>query len=159
MPVAIDHQRRADRVQPAGGARNVAPSAQPGIEIAIHHQLDAVEPEWRQFEQSADCTAFQAFDWLAAWCRHIGPLTRTQPAIVVGRQATEQTLFILPLGGDAGRGPPPDVARQRSVRLQRPAARERDGVATDAGAISATCGGISAGSCSRIRAPATTSSS
>jgi CelD/BcsL family acetyltransferase involved in cellulose biosynthesis len=100
MPVAID-ERRADRVQPAGGARNVAPSAQTGIEITVHHQLDAVEPEWRQFEQSADCTAFQAFDWLSAWCRHIGLLTRTQPAIVVGRRHGA-ALFILPLGVTPG---------------------------------------------------------
>ena len=82
-------------------ARDAARATQPAIEIAIHHQLDAVEPEWRQFEQSADCTAFQAFDWLAAWCRHIGPLTRTQPAIVVGRD-DGATLFILPLAVTPG---------------------------------------------------------
>ena len=28
--------------------------------------------EWRRFEHIADCTAFQTFDWLAAWHRHIG---------------------------------------------------------------------------------------
>ena len=54
-----------------------------------------------QFEQSADCTAFQAFDWLSAWCRHIGLLTRTQPAIVVGRRHGA-ALFILPLGVTPG---------------------------------------------------------
>ena len=100
MPVAIN-ERRADRAQPAGDAHNVAQSARAGIEITVHHQLDAVEPEWRQFEQSADCTAFQTFDWLSAWCRHIGVLTRTQPAIVVGRR-DGATLFILPLGVTPG---------------------------------------------------------
>jgi CelD/BcsL family acetyltransferase involved in cellulose biosynthesis len=56
---------------------------------------------WRELEQSADCTAFQSFDWLATWCRHIGPLSRTQPAIIVGRQGSE-TLFIFPLAVTPG---------------------------------------------------------
>lgn len=93
MPTVIS-ERRADHVQPAR-------STQSEIEIAVHHQLDTVEPEWRQFEQSADCTAFQAFDWLSAWCRHIGVLTRTQPAIVVGRR-DGATLFIMPLAVTPG---------------------------------------------------------
>ena len=93
-PLVID-QRRADRA-PAAGARDVAHTAQLAIEIAIHHRLGDVEPVWREFERDADCTAFQSFAWLDAWCRHIGPLSRTQPAIVVGRQGSE-TLFIFPL--------------------------------------------------------------
>ena len=98
-PLVID-QRRADRTA-AASARDAAPATQPAIEITVHHQLDDAEREWRQFEQSADCTAFQSFDWLAAWCRHIGPLTRTRPAVVVGRHADE-TLFILPLAVTPG---------------------------------------------------------
>ena len=98
-PLVID-QRRADHA-PAASARDGAHATQLAIEITVHHQLDDVEREWRQFEQSADCTAFQSFDWLAAWCRHIGPLTRTQPAIVVGRHGGE-TLFILPLAVTPG---------------------------------------------------------
>jgi CelD/BcsL family acetyltransferase involved in cellulose biosynthesis len=98
-PLVID-QRRADRA-PAAGTRDAAPGTQPAIEIAIEHRLDDVEREWRPFEHSADCTAFQSFDWLAAWCRHIGPLTRTQPAIVIGRRGDE-TLFILPLAVTPG---------------------------------------------------------
>lgn len=93
-------QRRADRA-PAPSVRDAAQATHPAIDIAIHHRLDDVEHEWRQFERSADCTGFQSFDWLAAWCRHIGPLTRTQPAVVVGRQADE-TLFILPLAVTPG---------------------------------------------------------
>src|SRR5262245_22511731 len=93
-PLVID-QRRADRA-PATSARDVAPTAQLAIDIAIHHRLEDVELVWQRFEQDADCTAFQSFDWLAAWCRHIGALSRTQPAIVVGRHANE-TLFIFPL--------------------------------------------------------------
>src|SRR5262245_46670277 len=98
-PLVID-QRRADRA-PATGARDVAYTPQLAIDIAIYHRLEDVEPVWRQFEQSADCTAFQSFDWLAAWCRHIGSLSRAQPAIVVGLHANE-TLFIFPLAVTPG---------------------------------------------------------
>lgn len=95
-PTVID-ERRTDRVAAEWSARNGSGAERPAIEIAIHHELDTVETEWRQFERHADCTAFQSFDWLAGWCRHIGPLTRTQPAIVVGRQHDGTALFILPL--------------------------------------------------------------
>ena len=98
-PLVID-QRRADRA-PASSARDAAPATQPAIDIAIHHRLDDVEQTWRLLEQTADCTAFQSFDWLAVWCRHVGPLLRTQPAIVVGRHGNE-TLFILPLAVTPG---------------------------------------------------------
>jgi CelD/BcsL family acetyltransferase involved in cellulose biosynthesis len=93
-PLVID-QRRAERAA-APAARDVARVVQPAIEFTVHHELGAVEREWRALEQSADCTAFQSFDWLAAWCHHIGPLTGAQPAIVAGRQAGA-VLFILPL--------------------------------------------------------------
>lgn len=98
-PLVID-QRRADRAS-AVGTRDVAPVAQLAIDIAIHHRLEDVEPVWRQLEQGGDCTAFQSFDWLAAWCRHVGPLSLTQPAIVVGRHASG-TLFIFPLAVTPG---------------------------------------------------------
>jgi len=42
------------------------------LSLRIHGDLIAVEAEWRGFEQVADCTVFQTFDWLAAWHRHIG---------------------------------------------------------------------------------------
>jgi CelD/BcsL family acetyltransferase involved in cellulose biosynthesis len=93
-PLVID-QRRAERAA-APAARDIARATQLAIEFTVHHQLGEVEREWRALEQSADCTAFQSFDWLAAWCRHVGPLLEAQPAVVVGRQAGE-VLFILPL--------------------------------------------------------------
>jgi CelD/BcsL family acetyltransferase involved in cellulose biosynthesis/predicted ATP-grasp superfamily ATP-dependent carboligase len=69
----------------------------PDLGFAIHDNLDAVESEWRRFEQIADCTAFQSFDWLATWHRHIGRRDGVRPAIVVGSYADGQTAFILPL--------------------------------------------------------------
>lgn len=94
-PSVID-PRHVDHVSSESGARGGMPPQLP-IEIAIYHQLHAVEPEWRRFEHDADCTAFQAFDWLAAWCRYVGPFEGVQPIVVVGRRADGTTLFILPL--------------------------------------------------------------
>jgi CelD/BcsL family acetyltransferase involved in cellulose biosynthesis len=74
------------------------------VELSVHSDLRAVEQQWRAFEQRADCTAFQTFDWLAAWQRHIGVRSGLTPAIVVGRVNGGETLFILPLAVGS-RGP------------------------------------------------------
>ena len=66
------------------------------VSLALYDRLDAVEAEWRRFQREADCSPFQTFDWLSAWCRHVGPHSRTAPAIVVGRRGG-RTLFIFPL--------------------------------------------------------------
>jgi CelD/BcsL family acetyltransferase involved in cellulose biosynthesis len=95
---AVIGQRRADYVATV----DVAHAGHPAIELAIHHELASVEAEWRRFEPSADCTAFQSFGWIAAWCRHIGSLKQTQPAVVVGRHQNGTTLFIFPLAVTPG---------------------------------------------------------
>ena len=69
----------------------------PDLGVVIHDNLDAVESEWRRFEDIADCTAFQSFDWLATWYRHIGRPDDMRPVIVVGSYADGETAFILPL--------------------------------------------------------------
>jgi CelD/BcsL family acetyltransferase involved in cellulose biosynthesis len=99
-PAVID-PRHEGHVSREPGARGGMPPQSP-IEIGIYHQLDVIEPEWRRFEQGADCSAFQAFDWLAAWCRYVGPLEGAQPVIVVGCKADGTTLFILPLAVTSG---------------------------------------------------------
>ena len=50
-----------------------------------------------RFQEIAECTAFQTFQWLAAWHRHIGGRDGYVPVIVVGRFADGKTTFILPL--------------------------------------------------------------
>src|SRR5579872_84293 len=67
------------------------------LSLSIYSDLNAVESEWRSFEQQADCTAFQTFDWLSAWQRHIGERTRVRPAVAVGRFENGATAFLLPL--------------------------------------------------------------
>ena len=81
----------ADRAQ----ARS--PAALGDIRIAVYEDLSAIERDWRAFEAQADCTAFQSFDWLATWQRHIGARNGVLPAIVVARDGEGTILFLLPL--------------------------------------------------------------
>jgi len=76
------------------------------LNLCIYGDLDAIESEWRRFEPIAECTAFQTFDWLATWQRHIGRREGVQPVIAVGSFADGQTAFILPLA----------IAPERSAR-------------------------------------------
>ncbi len=77
------------------------------LSLSIYGDLDAVEAEWRRFEQVADCTAFQSFDWIATWHRHIGRREGVRPAIAVGRFGDGATAILLPLC----------VAPKRSAKL------------------------------------------
>ena len=63
----------------------------------IFSELGAVEAEWRQFERTADCTAFQTFDWLATWQNHVGERRGARPVIAVDRFAEGDVAFIVPL--------------------------------------------------------------
>ena len=66
-------------------------------ELSVYDDLAAVESTWRGFQQHADCTAFQTYQWLSAWQRHIGARNGVVPAIVVARDADGAVLCILPL--------------------------------------------------------------
>ena len=77
-----------------------APQAD-AVSLSVHHDLAAIEQTWRAFEQTADCTPFQTFDWLAAWQRHIGMLNGVTPAIVMARRGDE-ILMLLPLAVQRG---------------------------------------------------------
>lgn len=69
----------------------------PELSFSIHSDFGAIESEWRNFQETAECTPFQTFEWLSAWYRHFGAAAGIVPAIVVGRFATGKTAFILPL--------------------------------------------------------------
>ncbi len=82
----------------------------PGLSFHIYSDLAAVEAEWRRFERVADCTAFQTFDWLASWQRHVGEReasARSLPSAVSAtatslsscRSASRRTVW---RGGSAG---------------------------------------------------------
>jgi CelD/BcsL family acetyltransferase involved in cellulose biosynthesis len=76
------------------GVRHEIP---PHLCTHIFSELSAVEAEWRQFERTAGCTAFQTFDWLAAWQKNIGERRGIRPVVAVGRFADGDIAFILPL--------------------------------------------------------------
>ncbi len=80
-------------------ARNLLPE----IKFKIYQSLEAVEPEWRRFAQCADCTAFQVFEWLAAWHRHVGSIANVVPVIAVGYFASGETALIVPLAVESSR--------------------------------------------------------
>jgi len=67
------------------------------LELRIHSDLRTIEDEWRRFELTADCTAFQTFDWLATWQRHIGSREGARPAIAVASFADGEMACLLPL--------------------------------------------------------------
>lgn len=67
------------------------------IRISIYSDLADLEREWRAFQQVADCTVFQSYEWLSAWQRNIGVLGDVTPAIVVGRDGAGAVQFIAPL--------------------------------------------------------------
>lgn len=65
--------------------------------ITLYESFEAAEPIWRAFEARATGTAFQSFDWLSAWYRHVGQGLGVTPAIaVVARQG--EPLMLAPLG-------------------------------------------------------------
>ncbi|HEY0224584.1 MAG TPA: GNAT family N-acetyltransferase [Pseudolabrys sp.] len=76
-------------------------AARADIALSLHDDLADIEHDWRAFEERADCTAFQTFDWLSTWQRHIGAREGVTPAIVVGRQQG-QIAFIFPFATRAG---------------------------------------------------------
>jgi CelD/BcsL family acetyltransferase involved in cellulose biosynthesis len=86
-----------DLAHPVARRSESSREASSRLDLAVYTDLGAVEYEWRRFERIAECTAFQTFDWLAAWQRHIGQRAGATPAIVVGCFADGETAFILPL--------------------------------------------------------------
>ena len=96
-PALLNAQVGATRHPLVAGGKPVARSVRDGIRITLHEDLVGIEHDWRAFEQHADCTVFQCFDWLAAWQRHIGSRRGVRPAIVVGRDDGGAMLFLLPL--------------------------------------------------------------
>ena len=87
--------------RPEPDARFAAAPAWLDVNLTVHEDLRAVADDWRRFEH-ADCTVFQTFDRLAAWQRHIGARNGVQPAIVIGRRAAGEMLFLLPLAVEPG---------------------------------------------------------
>jgi CelD/BcsL family acetyltransferase involved in cellulose biosynthesis len=92
-----------DRAETAGWLPERVGDISPDIKFKICRSLESAESEWRHFEQFADCTAFQTFEWLAAWNRNIGSIAGVVPVIAVGYFANGETALIIPLAVEPGR--------------------------------------------------------
>jgi CelD/BcsL family acetyltransferase involved in cellulose biosynthesis len=92
----VIHARAPLHAETRAPARPVVTAQSGAISLTLHTDLAAAERDWRQLEQSGDCTPFQTFDWLCAWQRNIGALEHAAPAIVTGRRGAD-ILFLLPL--------------------------------------------------------------
>ncbi|MEA2872998.1 MAG: hypothetical protein QOH67_2974, partial [Hyphomicrobiales bacterium] len=84
--VPLDDAAPASAGPRSDAAREQAASQAGKIVLSVHTDLAAIEQEWRAFEQSADCTPFQTFDWLSTWQRHVGTLNGVMPAVVIARR-------------------------------------------------------------------------
>ena len=69
----------------------------PGLVLEVYSDLGAIETEWLRFEGVADCTAFQTFEWLSTWQRHVGIRLEAQPAIAVARYDDGEMALLAPL--------------------------------------------------------------
>ncbi len=97
-PEPSERPAKAMRPQPA------ASITWADVEVQVFGDLAGIEAEWKAFERKADCTVFQTFGWLAKWQQHIGECTGTSPAIVFGRDAGGDLVFIMQLAIER-RGP------------------------------------------------------
>ncbi len=75
----------------------------PSVLLSVHTEFSTVEAIWRQFEKTADCFAFQTFDFLETWYDHIGVRDDLEIQIVVAWDAHAKPIMILPLGIETGR--------------------------------------------------------
>ena len=75
----------------------------PSVLLSVHTEFASVEAIWRQFEKTADCFAFQTFDFLETWYEEIGFRTNIDLQIVVVWRFDAVPLMILPLGIERSR--------------------------------------------------------
>jgi CelD/BcsL family acetyltransferase involved in cellulose biosynthesis len=87
----------------ATGSGSVAAAEWPP-RIALHDDLAAVAESWRALAAQSDCTAFQVYDWVAAWQTHVGTRTGTVPAIVTGEADDCRPLFLFAFAIEPSRG-------------------------------------------------------
>ena len=67
--------------------------------VSVFRSMAEAEPYWRALENGgALMSAYQRFDFMAAWQRHLGSAEGVTPAIVVGFDAVNAPLVVLPLG-------------------------------------------------------------
>jgi len=79
------------------GEAATSPRVASSISVRISTELRDVERTWKSFEEYADGTVFQSFDWLSQWQRHIGAPANVMPVIAIASDEGGVPLIILPL--------------------------------------------------------------
>jgi CelD/BcsL family acetyltransferase involved in cellulose biosynthesis len=97
MTIAVDISRPRFETPYLPATAPLADAAYRGVKISVEQNLSALEPVWREFQESADCTVFQTYEWLSAWQANIGAHENVTPAIAIGKNALDKIVFILPL--------------------------------------------------------------
>jgi CelD/BcsL family acetyltransferase involved in cellulose biosynthesis len=94
MNVAVRHPSA-----PSEGDAAPLPCAAEVASIRIFEHLAAAEPFWRRIEAGHPlASAYQRFDFLAAWQRHVGTQSGVTPFIVVGCDPGGEPAFLWPFG-------------------------------------------------------------
>lgn len=65
--------------------------------VSLHHDLAELRERWLAFEEIADCTVFQTFEWLCAYQLHIGAPRDEMPCIAFVHAADGSVACLLPL--------------------------------------------------------------
>ena len=87
----------SSRRTPASASRSIADAGD--LTLTIFTNLDEVEQDWKALELQGRCTAFQSFEWLASWQRHIGNPRGILPESFVDAGATGGWLVDSPTCG------------------------------------------------------------
>ena len=67
------------------------------LKISVGASLRDVKTEWQDLERQALCSYFQSYEWCESWFEIFGEKNNISLLIVVGRTATGEVEFILPM--------------------------------------------------------------
>ena len=99
---ACAHQSLGEEVKMSRIATlDASKSGRPALadfDVTVSSNLNSCRHAWASLQGSAITTAFQSFDWLDSWQRHVGAAAGVQPVIVTGCRSDGTTAFILPFG-------------------------------------------------------------
>lgn len=67
------------------------------LKISVSGSLRDVKTEWQNLERQALCSYFQSYEWCESWIEVFGGKNNISPLILIGRSATGEVQFILPM--------------------------------------------------------------
>ena len=83
--------------RPSGIAGEAGIGLGRAMTVTCHTSLEELEAVWTNFQQHAHTTAYNSYQWAAAWQATVGVQLLAKPRIMVGRGLIGEVLFILPL--------------------------------------------------------------